>query len=157
MKEEEYQADLQMKDHFDAGLEIKVLDLLLENAQLKDQVAGKNAVMIENAQLKNQAADTNAAVHDYLFKSEHSRTPATSDDLSSCRRDALMQNLENESILITSVSGHAVESVSRRRLGMPSLSKFVRGIRTRGNNWRSVDFTRKLPQRLRESNHEFSG
>lgn len=26
MKEEEYQSDLQMKDHFDAGLEIKVLD-----------------------------------------------------------------------------------------------------------------------------------
>ena len=39
MKEEEYQSDLQMKDHFDAGLEIKVLDLLLENALLKNQIA----------------------------------------------------------------------------------------------------------------------
>ena len=125
MREEEYQSDLQMKDHFDVGLEIKVLDLLLENALLKDQIALSSSsdttntknpatvVIDRNAQqhLKNKIVPSNSAIRRHQqphhFKSEECyehRTPATSDEFSSSffsRRDGVYltqsSNVENES------------------------------------------------------------
>lgn len=106
MTKEEYQSDLQMKDHFDAGLEIKVLDLLLENALLKSQITSssgtttmKNDTIVvidrnaQQQQLKNEVVPCTAATESvrrhqqpYHFKSEECyafRTPATSDEFSS--------------------------------------------------------------------------
>ena len=124
MREEEYQSDLQMKDSFDVGLEIKVLDLLLENSLLKDQIASSSldttntknpttVVIDRNAQqhLKNEIVPSNSAIRrhqqSYHFKSEECyehRTPATSDEFSSSffsRRDGVYltqsSNVENES------------------------------------------------------------
>jgi hypothetical protein len=64
-----------MKDHFDVGLEIKVLDLLFENSLSKDQIASslsdttntKNpaTVVIDcnaHQQLKNKIVPSNSAI-----------------------------------------------------------------------------------------------
>jgi hypothetical protein len=103
MKEEEYRADLQMMNHFDVGMEIKVLDLMLENAQLKNQVANTTAALEE---LKER------------------RTSATSNDFSSFERDAFMQQLESKSRSVKSRGTRVDSPVLRRRFCMTFLSRF---------------------------------
>jgi hypothetical protein len=129
MKEEEYHANLQMKDHFDVGMEIVVLDLILENAQLKNRVEALKA----------------------------ERTPATSNDFSSFERDALVQNLENESRSVKSRSSYSENPVPRCRSSMVFLSKFLTtqmpcikltGIRTRDDKRRTFLSPMIVPKRI---------
>jgi hypothetical protein len=103
MKEEEHRADLKMMDHFDAGMEIKVLDLMLENAHLKNQVANITAALME---LKE------------------GRTPATSNDFTSFEQDAFMQNQGNETGLIESRGSHVDSPVIGLRFRMAFLTRF---------------------------------
>ena len=103
MKEEEHRADLQMMNHFDVGMEIKVLDLMLENAQLKNQVANTTAALEE---LKER------------------RTPSTSNDFASFEQDVFMQNQENECRSVESRVSHVDSPVPGRCFRKAFLSRF---------------------------------
>lgn len=112
-------AELKMTHRVEVDLESKVLDL-----------------MIENAELKNQATDQNEEVvfqdPPSIYRPKEQRTPATTDDFSSFQREAILrvvhfndkENNDNVAETVESLFKSDKPRLIRRSSG-PTLSKLV--------------------------------
>ena len=136
------QAKFKMTNRADVDLESKVLDLMIENAELKNRVTD----------LQEGATPTSQHWKDH-------RTPATSDDFSSFQREATVQgrhvNKENDQnatrqsrLADSSKTAHVVKPcLSRQRSSGLAFSKFIPRNLTPGIGGRSL-FTNLERKRL---------